>query len=262
MSVPAAPLPRPDTPGYFASHWRSLDYFNLYRLTLALALVFTGVLFDSSDLFSPGSGTRFQTYAFAYLVVTALFVLGIRARWPSFQIQLTAHILADIVFIILMMGTSAQLAGGLGLLLVISIASGGLVGSGRLSLLYAALASIALLLQNTFGLFAGSGAVGRWALSAVASLIIGALLAWIWRTRSAVTAAAAGLIAGGAIGNLVDRLRFGAVTDFIDLHWGAAHWPTFNLADAAIVCGVALLLLTVRGSDSRAASSTLGRAAR
>ena len=73
---------------------------------------------------------------------------------------------------------------------------------------------------------------------------------------------AAGLIAGGAIGNLVDRLRFGAVTDFIDLHWGAAHWPTFNLADAAIVCGVALLLLTVRGSDSRAASSTLGRAAR
>ena len=114
----------------------------------------------------------------------------------------------------------------------------------------------------TFGLFAGSGAVGRWALSAVASLIIGALLAWIWRTRSAVTAAAAGLIAGGAIGNLVDRLRFGAVTDFIDLHWGAAHWPTFNLADAAIVCGVALLLLTVRGSDSRAASSTLGRAAR
>ncbi|QBQ48445.1 MULTISPECIES: signal peptidase II [Brevundimonas] len=114
----------------------------------------------------------------------------------------------------------------------------------------------------TFGLFAGSGAVGRWALSAVAFLIIGALLAWIWRTRSAVTAAAAGLIAGGAIGNLVDRLRFGAVTDFIDLHWGAAHWPTFNLADAAIVCGVALLLLTVRGSDSRAASSTLGRAAR
>ncbi|MEW5967321.1 MAG: HAMP domain-containing sensor histidine kinase [Pseudomonadota bacterium] len=159
MSAPAAPLPRPDTPGYFASHWRSLDYFNLYRLTLALALVFTGVLFDPSDLFSPGSGTRFLTYAFAYLVVTALFVLGIRARWPNFQIQLTAHILADIVFIILMMGTSAQLAGGLGLLLVISIASGGLVGSGRLSLLYAALASIALLLQNAFSLFAGNRSV-------------------------------------------------------------------------------------------------------
>ena len=77
-----------------------------------------------------------------------------------------------------------------------------------------------------------------------------------------MTAAAAGLIAGGALGNLLDRLRFGAVTDFVDLHWGEAHWPTFNLADAAIVCGVALLLLTIRGSDSSPASSTLGRAAR
>lgn len=68
--------------------------------------------------------------------------------------------------------------------------------------------------------------------------------------------------AGGALGNLLDRLRFGAVTDFVDLHWGDAHWPTFNLADAAIVCGVALFLLTVRGADGRPASSTLGRAAR
>lgn len=159
MNTPAAPLPRPDTSGYFASHWRSLDYFNLYRLTLALALVFTGVLFNSSDIFGPGAGTQFQTYAFAYLVMSALFVLGIRARWPDFQIQLTTHILADVIFIILMMGTSPQLAGGLGLLLVISIASGGLVGSGRLSLLYAAIASIALLLQNTVSLLAGQRSV-------------------------------------------------------------------------------------------------------
>lgn len=156
MSAPAAPLPRPDTPGYYASHWRSLDYFNLYRLTLALALVFVGVLFEASDLFLPGSAAHFQGYAYVYLIVTALFVLGIRAHWPSFQAQLTAHILADIVFVILLMGTSEQLQGGLGLLLVISIASGGLVGNGRLTLLYAAMASIALLLQNTFSLFTGN----------------------------------------------------------------------------------------------------------
>ena len=113
----------------------------------------------------------------------------------------------------------------------------------------------------TFGLFAGSGAAGRWALSGVALLIISALVAWIWRTRSATTAVAASLLVGGAAGNLLDRLRFGAVTDFIDLHWDDAHWPTFNLADAAIVCGVGLLLLTVRGSDGRPAPPTLGRAA-
>lgn len=112
----------------------------------------------------------------------------------------------------------------------------------------------------TFGLFAGSGAMGRWALSAVAVLIISVLLAWIWRTRSVMTATAASLIAGGAMGNLLDRLRSGAVTDFIDLHWGGAHWPTFNLADAAIVCGVGLLLLTAREVKMPTAPSGMERA--
>src|SRR4030065_749486 len=67
MSAPAAPLPRPAAQGYYASHWRSLDYFNLYRLTLAVALVFTGILFDESDLFREGTSTRFQSFAYAYL---------------------------------------------------------------------------------------------------------------------------------------------------------------------------------------------------
>lgn len=150
MNTAATPIPRPTTHGYFASHWRSLDYFNLYRLTLALALVFTGLLFGESDLFRSGAGPRFQGFTYAYLVTAALFVLGIRARWPDFQIQLTTHIIADIIFVVLLMGTSEHLTNGLGLLLVISIASGGLIGSGRLSLLYASIASIAVLLQHGF----------------------------------------------------------------------------------------------------------------
>ncbi len=156
MNAVAPPTPRPATPGYYASHWRSLDYFNLYRLTLAVALVFTGLLFNESDLFRPETGQRFQASAYAYLVLAALFVLGIRARWPGFQIQLTAHITTDIVLIVLMMSTSERLAGGMGLLLAISIASGGLVGSGRMTLLYAALASIAVLLQHGLSILGGS----------------------------------------------------------------------------------------------------------
>jgi two-component system sensor histidine kinase PilS (NtrC family) len=156
MNTAATPVPRLASPGYFASHWRSLDYFNLYRLTLAVALVFTGILFSTSDLFQAGGSERFQGYAYAYLVIAALFVLGIRARWPGFQIQLTAHITTDIVLIMLMMSTSAQLAGGMGLLLAIPIASGGLVGSGRLTLLYAAMASIAVLLQHGFSILGGN----------------------------------------------------------------------------------------------------------
>ena len=156
MKAPASPASRPVTPGYYASHWRSLDYFNLYRLTLAVALVFTGLLFSDSDLFRPEAGQRFQAFAYAYLVLAALFVLGIRARWPGFQVQLTAHITADIVLVVLMMSTSERLAGGMGLLLAISIASGGLVGSGRMTLLYAAMASIAVLLQHGFSILGGS----------------------------------------------------------------------------------------------------------
>jgi two-component system sensor histidine kinase PilS (NtrC family) len=156
MSVPAAALPRPATPGYYASHWRSLDYFNLYRLTLALALAFMSLLFSDSDLFLDGARTSFQGFAYAYLVIAALFVLGIRARWPGFQIQLTTHIIADIIFMVLLMGASERLANGLGLLLAISIASGGLVGSGRMSLLYAAIASIAVLLQHGVSILGSS----------------------------------------------------------------------------------------------------------
>lgn len=161
MKSPADALPRPDAHGYFASHWRSLDYFNLYRLTLAVALVFTGLLFGASDLFVPGAGARFQGYAYVYLVVAAMFVLGIRARWPDFQVQLTAHIVVDIVLTVLLMTTSDWLASGLGLLLVVPVASGGLVGSGRLTLLYASLASIALLLQHTFSLLEGGRVTDR-----------------------------------------------------------------------------------------------------
>lgn len=150
MSAAAAPMPRPATQGYFASHWRSLDYFNLYRLTLAIALVFTGAIFGDSDLFRAGASARFQGFSYAYLVIAAFFVLGIRARWPGFQIQLSTHITADILFVMLLMSTSDRLSNSMGLLLVISIASGGLVGSGRLTLLYAAMASIALLLQHSF----------------------------------------------------------------------------------------------------------------
>ena len=51
------------------------------------------------------------------------------------------------------------------------------------------------------------------------------------------------MIIGGAVGNLVDRLRHGAVTDFIDLHVAGYHWPVFNIADSAITVGAALLLI-------------------
>ena len=96
----------------------------------------------------------------------------------------------------------------------------------------------------TFGLFGGVGAAGRFLFSAVALAVVLLLLLWMRRTPKPWIALALGAIAGGAIGNVIDRLRFGAVVDFIHAHLGRLSWDyIFNVADAAIVCGVCVLLL-------------------
>ncbi|RMG31164.1 MAG: lipoprotein signal peptidase [Gammaproteobacteria bacterium] len=79
---------------------------------------------------------------------------------------------------------------------------------------------------------------------AVTVVVVPALLVWLLRLppRRPVEAAALALVIGGALGNLVDRVRLGRVVDFIDWHLGSWHWPAFNLADAAITAGAVLLL--------------------
>jgi len=94
----------------------------------------------------------------------------------------------------------------------------------------------------TFGIGRDLGVEGAWLLAVGAAAVVAMLLWWLARAASQVEACAIGFIIGGALGNVVDRLRQGAVTDWLDLHVGDWHWPIFNLADVAIVCGVALLL--------------------
>ena len=96
----------------------------------------------------------------------------------------------------------------------------------------------------TFGMFADSAAGAVWLLVSIKLAGVAWLLMWLRRAANRTEATAIGLIIGGAIGNIADRLRIGAVTDFIDAHYGGWHWPTFNMADVAIVCGVTLLVLT------------------
>jgi signal peptidase II len=98
----------------------------------------------------------------------------------------------------------------------------------------------------SFGLFnaVGSGG-GLHALlfSLVAGAIAVGLVWWLARAATTLLAAAIGLIVGGAVGNVVDRIHLGAVVDFLDFHLGTWHWPAFNLADTAICLGVAAMLL-------------------
>jgi signal peptidase II len=95
----------------------------------------------------------------------------------------------------------------------------------------------------TFGILNGDNQIGAWVLIAVALIVVRLLWGWMRRAESLVAAGALGAIAGGAVGNILDRLRFGAVVDFIHAHAYGYSWYVFNVADAAIVCGVAVLVL-------------------
>jgi signal peptidase II len=109
----------------------------------------------------------------------------------------------------------------------------------------------------SFGLFAEHGDAARWALIAVALVISTGVGVWMARTDRPLIALICGMVIGGAIGNIVDRLRFGAVADFLDVHAFGYHWPAFNIADAAISVGVVVLVIDslFERRDGRAAGS-------
>ena len=77
------------------------------------------------------------------------------------------------------------------------------------------------------------------------ALLAIALYAWRMPVQSRLPQTALALVMGGAIGNLLDRARLGYVIDYMDVYWGAHHWPAFNVADSAITVGVALLVLDI-----------------
>lgn len=96
-----------------------------------------------------------------------------------------------------------------------------------------------------FSFLSDAGGWQRWFFTVLAIVVSIALLVWLFRLRTGEwrTGLALGLVIGGAIGNVIDRIRLGYVVDFIDVHVAGWHWPAFNVADSAITCGIILLLL-------------------
>ena len=98
----------------------------------------------------------------------------------------------------------------------------------------------------SYGWFQQDGPFGQWALLALKVMAVALLWIWLARAGSRLTALSLGLIIGGAVGNAIDRVAYGAVTDFVFFHVTTASWSfnwyVFNLADAAIVAGVMGLL--------------------
>ncbi len=102
--------------------------------------------------------------------------------------------------------------------------------------------------QNTgvaFSMLDNNGDSGRWGLSAVAFVAAALVLYFFWRTPRSDDRilGSLALLLAGIVGNLTDRIRLGFVVDFIDVQFGSWHYPTFNIADAAICIGAGLLML-------------------
>lgn len=94
----------------------------------------------------------------------------------------------------------------------------------------------------SYGLFQQGTDLGRWLLVVLSFVAAIWLWRWMWRAQDRLTVASLALIVGGALGNGVDRAVYGAVVDFVHLHFGSFSWYIFNIADAAIVVGVAGLM--------------------
>lgn len=94
----------------------------------------------------------------------------------------------------------------------------------------------------SFSFFSTDHALGAWVFALLAIIIAFGLLIWLSQTADRLPAVGLALVIGGAIGNVIDRVREGAVMDFLLFHWREWAWPAFNLADTAISIGVALLI--------------------
>ena len=130
------------------SYWRSLFFFNGYRIVVALLLFGVTQIFGDRLAFGSADLNLFVYVSAAYVTLSGLCFLAIAWR-HHFHLQLGIQVSADILIIVVLMFASGGISSGLGLLLLSGLAAAGLISRGRLTLFYAALASIAVLLEQT-----------------------------------------------------------------------------------------------------------------
>lgn len=95
----------------------------------------------------------------------------------------------------------------------------------------------------SFSMFSSDAEWMPWVLTGIGSLITIGIAYWLYIEKNILLKTALALILGGAIGNIIDRIRFGAVVDFLDFHAFGYHWPSFNIADTMICIGATILII-------------------
>ena len=179
--------------GYPNSYWRSLFYFNVYRLIVATLLLVTAVVFSDSVFGSRNLDIYFYASA-AYILSTVMFFITTTSRRPEFNLQIALQVSADVLFVSLLTYASGGVSGGLGLLLLASLAAAGIISRGRLTLFFASIASIAVLLEHTFDVLYRDGTVNFFVQAGLLSVGYFAT-AWLAHTLARYTQASEQLAA-------------------------------------------------------------------
>ena len=130
------------------TYWRSLFFFNAYRAVVAVVLLAASLIFGDRLAFGSSDNTLYQYFSAGYVLLSALWFVLIASR-RHFHWQLGLEVGADIVIIVVLMYASGGISSGLGLMLLSALAAAGLISRGRLTLFYASLGSIAVLIEQT-----------------------------------------------------------------------------------------------------------------
>ena len=181
LQVRATPQPE--------AYWRSLRYFNLFRLILAGTFAVAYTLFGVVNTLGAYNPSLFYATSIAYVFFAVLMIVPLDIRWPRFNLLLSAQVSADILFIALLMHASGGIQSGLGLLLLGPLVAAGMVSRGRLAMFHAAMASIVLLLEQTYQVLVLAGSTKDYLQTSLTSMGFFAIagLAFVLTRRLVVT---------------------------------------------------------------------------
>jgi len=171
-----APASRPYVQ-HAEAFWRSLFYFNVYRLIGAVLLLVMATMWGDTLPFGSRNYPLFVSVTGCYSLLSLFYFALIRARW-RFDAQLTVHVMSDVAAIAVLTYASGGVSSGLGVLLLTILAAAGLIARGRLTLFYAALASIALLLEHTYDVLHNDVPVSQFAHAGLLSATY-FMVAWV-----------------------------------------------------------------------------------
>ena len=131
-------------------YWRSLHYFNLYRISVAGLLLLADNLLPEQNPLGVLRPALFTLAGVLYLLFCAALTVSIQSRWPRFEIQVSGQVMVDIFLLTVIMYSSGGVVSGLGLLVLVTLAASSLIARGRLAMFHASIATIAVLLEETY----------------------------------------------------------------------------------------------------------------